>query len=161
MVKKLAAQSNYFQQPISPLSFNSYYINRFRAAHRLLVLHHRHFLTVRHRLSSLPCTLAVMAAVAEGLQVLQVERCTAPIDRDNMVDYLRRRMPVAFQALLAQRLLLQFDQTQFPPYGRPVELRIGMAASRLRFVLRHPRTTDSAFKVRHSQKIISGFNGRS
>ena len=33
-------------------------------------------------LSSLPSALAVVAGVAEGLQVLQVERRPAPIDRD-------------------------------------------------------------------------------
>lgn len=112
-------------------------------------------------LSSLPGALAVVARVAEGLQVLQVERRPAPIDRDDVVDHLRRSMPVVFQALLAQRLLLQLDETQFPPCGGSVELRVGVAASRLRFVLRQPRTADGTFEVRHRQKMISGFNGRS
>lgn len=112
-------------------------------------------------LSSLPCTLAVVAGVAEGLQVLQVERRSAPIDRDDMVDHLRRSMPVVFQTLLAQGLLLQLDEAQFPPRSGSVELRIGVAASRLRLMLRQPRPADGTFEVRHRQKMISGFNGRS
>lgn len=112
-------------------------------------------------LSSLPSALAVMTGVAEGLQVLQVERRPAPIDRDDVVDHLRRSMSVVFQALLAQRLLLQLDEAQFPPRGGTVKLRIGVAASRLRFMLRQPRTADGTFEVRHRQKMISGFNGRS
>ena len=112
-------------------------------------------------LSSLPSALAVVAGVAEGLQVLQVERRPAPIDRDDVVDYLRRSMPVVFQALLAQRLLFQFDEAQFPPCGGTVELRVGVATSRLRLMLRQPRTADGTFEVRHRQKMISGFNGRS
>ena len=112
-------------------------------------------------LSSLPSALAVVAGVAEGLQVLQVERSPAPIDRDDMVDHLRRSMPVVFQALLAQRLLLHLDVAQFPPRGGSVELRVGVAASRLRFMLRQPRTADGTFEMRHRQKMISGFNGRS
>ena len=102
-----------------------------------------------------------MAGVTEGLQVLQVERRPAPIDRDDVVDHLRRSMPIAFQALLAQRLLLQLDKAQFPPCGGSVELRVGVAASRLRLMLRQPRTADGTFEVRHRQKMISGFNGRS
>lgn len=112
-------------------------------------------------LSSLPSALAVVAGVAEGLQVLQVERRPAPIDRNDVVDHLCRSMPVVFQALLAQRLLLQLDEAQFPPRGGSVELRVGVAASRLRFMLRQPRTADGTFEVRHRQKMISGFNGRS
>ena len=112
-------------------------------------------------LSSLPSALAVVARVAEGLQVLQVERCPAPIDRDDVVDHLRRSMPVVFQALFAHRLLLQLDEAQFPPCGGTVERRVGVAASRLRFMLRQPRTADGTFEVRHRQKMISGFNGRS
>lgn len=112
-------------------------------------------------LSSLPSALTVVAGVAEGLQVLQVERRPAPIDRDDMVDHLCRSMPVVFQALFAQRLLLQFDEAQFPPRGGSVELRIGVAASRLRFMLRQPRTADGFLELRHRQKMISGFNGRS
>ena len=112
-------------------------------------------------LSSLPSALTVVARVAEGLQVLQVERRPAPIDRDDVVDHLRRSMPVVFQALLSQRLLLQLDEAQFPPCGGSVELRVGVAASRLRLMLRQPRTADGTFEVRHRQKMISGFNGRS
>ena len=112
-------------------------------------------------LSSLPSALAVVARVAERLQVLQVERRPAPIDRDDVVDHLRLSMPVVFQALFAQRLLLQLDEAQFPPCGGMVKLRIGVAASRLRLMLRQPRTADGTFEVRHRQKMISGFNGRS
>lgn len=112
-------------------------------------------------LSSLPSALAVVARVAEGLQVLQVERRPAPIDRDDVVDHLRRSMPIAFQALLAQRLLLQLDEAQFPPRSGTVELRIGVAASRLRLMLRQPRTADGFLELRYRQKMISGFNGRS
>lgn len=112
-------------------------------------------------LSSLPRALAVVAGVAKGLQVPHVERRSAPIDRNDMVDHLRRSMPVVFQTLLAQRLLLQLDEAQFPPRSGLVELRIGVAASRLRLMLRQPRSTDGTFEVRHRQKMISGFNGRS
>ena len=80
-------------------------------------------------LSSLSCALAVVAGVAEGLQVLQVERRTAPINRGDVVDHLRRSMPVVFQTLLAQGLLLQLDEAEFPPRTGSVELRIGMSAS--------------------------------
>lgn len=80
-------------------------------------------------LSSLSCALAVVAGVAEGLQVLQVERRTAPINRGDVVDHLRRSMPVVFQTLLAQGLLLQLDEAEFPPRNGSVELRIGMSAS--------------------------------
>ena len=104
-------------------------------------------------LSSLPSALAVVAGVAERLQVLQVERRTAPIDRDDMVDHLRRSMPIAFQALFAQRLLFQLDEAQFPPCGGSVKLRIGVAASRLRFMLRQPRTADGTFEVRHIELV--------
>lgn len=101
-------------------------------------------------LSSLPSALAVVAKVAEGLQVLQVERCPAPIDRDDVVDHLRRSMPAVFQTLLAQRLLLQLDEAQFPPRSGLVELRVGMATSRLRFMFQQPRTADGTFQTKHS-----------
>lgn len=102
-----------------------------------------------------------MAGVAEGLQVLQVECCSAPIDRDDVVDHLRRSVPVVRQALLAQGLLMQLDRPQLSPCGGSVELRIGVAASRLRIVLRLPRTTADSLDRRHGQKMMSEFNGRS
>lgn len=72
------------------------------APHRLLISHHRHsFRGSTIVLSSLPCTLAVVAGVAEGLQVSELQRRTAPVDRNDVIDHLRRRVPVVFQTLLA------------------------------------------------------------
>lgn len=112
-------------------------------------------------LSSLPSTLAVVAGVAEGLQVSELQRRTAPVDRNDVINHLRRRVPGVFQALLAQGLLLQLDYAKFPPRRRLVELRVGMNPSCMRRMFRLPRPADGFLERRHDQKTISGFSGRS
>lgn len=81
-----------------------------------------------------------MALVAQGLKVIHVERSTALVDRDNVVDHLGRAQHSLLLALLAERILLEFESTQAPPLPALVEVGVVMPESGERFLLREPRT---------------------
>ena len=67
---------------------------------------------------------AVMARVAEALEVGHIELRAASIDRNDVIDDLCERRNATPLALLAERALLQLQVTELPPCGRLIKLRV-------------------------------------
>lgn len=90
-----------------------------------------------------------MAGVAERLEILNVERCSALIDGDNVVDHLGGCQAIRFEALLAHRLLLQLQGSELSPGCALVELCVVVAIALEWFSLRQPGARCCSFQLRH------------
>ena len=80
-----------------------------------------------------------MALVAQGLKVIQRERSTALVDGDDVVDHLGRDSQSLSLALLAERILLQFESAKAPPPPALVEVGVVVLVAGEGFLLREPR----------------------
>ena len=95
-----------------------------------------------------------MALVAQGLKVIHIERSTALVDRDNVVNHLGRTQHSLLLALLAERILLEFESTQAPPLPALVEVGVVMGKSREGFFLREPRALCMLLDAGHGYFLI-------
>lgn len=90
-----------------------------------------------------------MASVAEGLEVRQVQRSTAFVDGDDVVDHLCRSDNAFALAFFADRIHLELDAAEVPPFPALVKVRVVMAISLVRFFLRKPRPAAVFLYDRH------------
>ena len=81
-----------------------------------------------------------MALVAQGLKITHVQRSTALVDGDDMVDHLRGGEDALSLALLAERILLQLERAEATPLTALVEVGIVMGVAGEGFPLREPRS---------------------
>ena len=90
-----------------------------------------------------------MASVAEGLEVRQVQWSTAFVDGDDVVDHLCRSDNAFALAFFADRIHLELDAAEVPPFPALVKVRVVMAISLVRFFLRKPRPAAVFLYDRH------------
>lgn len=97
------------------------------------------------------CCFYAVTAVTKRLQILQSERLSAFVDRDNVVDHLGRGKPSLSLALLTERVLLELDSSQLPPLPGLIEFGIVVPISLEGFVFRYPWPLCMFLYRRHSE----------
>ena len=65
-----------------------------------------------------------MAMIAQGLKIVQIKRCSAFVDGDDMVHHLGRDQHAFPHALLAERILLELERSQRSPLPTLVEVGV-------------------------------------
>ena len=97
-----------------------------------------------------------MTRVTQRLQVTKVQRCSALVDRSDVVDHCRWYGASSPQALFAQGIPLELDFAESPPRPALVELGVVMCKPLEGLVLRHPRTMLCFLDGRHGGIIVLG-----
>ena len=79
-----------------------------------------------------------MAVIAQGLKIVQIKRCSALVDGDDMVHHLGRDQHALPHALLAERILLELERSKSSPLPTLVEVGVMVLESSEGFPLREP-----------------------
>ena len=79
-----------------------------------------------------------MAMIAQGLKIVQIKRCSALVDGDDVVHHLGRDEHAFPHALLAERILLELERSKRSPLPTLVEVGVVVLESGEGFLLREP-----------------------
>lgn len=90
-----------------------------------------------------------MTAIAQGLEITDIQRSTALVDGDDVVDHLGRNKEALLLALLAERILLQLECSESTPPPALVEVGVVVPESLEGFLLREPRALRMFFDAGH------------
>ena len=95
-----------------------------------------------------------MTRVTQRLQVTQIQRRSALVDRNDVVDHRCWYGSSPAQALLTQRILLELHRPEPSPRPALVELGVVMSEPLEGLALLHPRTVFRFLDGRHGGAIV-------